>query len=218
MPDKTPLHLVWDWNGTVLDDFAVIMRSTNDSFRDAGLPEITAERYRSTICLPIRAFYGRILEREPSDEEWEFLDHAFHTYYVQYEKDAGLSAGLPNLFEDWAGTGRTQSLLSMYHDEKLVPVVEHHGLTRYFALVQGTTMPRPERKGVHLADHLERLGIDGSRTVLIGDSPDDAHAAEHVGARAVLYAGGFAARASLAETGAPIADTLQEAIELIERM
>jgi phosphoglycolate phosphatase-like HAD superfamily hydrolase len=107
----------------------------------------------------------------------------------------------------------------MYHDEKLVPVVEHHGLTPYFELVQGTTPPRPPRKGVHLADHLERLGIsDGSRVVLIGDSPDDAHAAESVGARAVLYSGGFAARAKLTATGAPIADTLAEAVAMIDNL
>jgi phosphoglycolate phosphatase-like HAD superfamily hydrolase len=216
MPEKTPLHLVWDWNGTVLDDFAIILRSTNDSFRDAGLPLITAEQYRTQIKLPIRSFYADILGHEPTDEEWEFLDHTFHTYYVRYEKEAQLSTGLPDLFRDWAGKGHSQSLLSMYHDDKLVPVVEHHGISRHFALVQGTTLPRPERKGVHLADHLKRLGVDPARAVLIGDSPDDAHAAESVGARAVLYSGGFAAVASLKAAGAPIANTLAEAVALVE--
>ena len=218
MTENAPLHLVWDWNGTVLNDFAVILRSTNDSFRDLGHAPITAETYRAKMRLPIRAFYEAIFGRDPSNEEWEQLDGSFHSYYVQYEKEARLADGLPDLFEHWAAAGRTQSLLSMYHDDKLVPVVEHHGLTRHFALVQGTTPPRPPRKGTHLADHLARLGVDPARTVLIGDSPDDAHAAEHVGARAVLYSGGFAAGDSLRETGAPIVDTLREAVALIERM
>jgi phosphoglycolate phosphatase-like HAD superfamily hydrolase len=215
MPSNAPLHLVWDWNGTVLNDFAVILRSTNDSFADVGLPPITAEQYRAEIKLPIRAFYTDIMGRAPSDEEWERLDESFHKYYIRYEREAALSAGLPELLREWAATGRTQSLLSMYHDEKLVPVVEHHGLTSYFALVQGTTPPRPQRKGLHLADHLKRLDVDPARTVLIGDSPDDAHAAESVGARVVLYSGGFAAAASLRATGAPIADTLAEAVALL---
>ena len=218
MPSKTPLHLVWDWNGTVLDDFAVILRSTNDSFADVGLPPITAEQYRSMIKLPIRSFYTDVMGRAPSDEEWEQLDESFHKYYVRYEREAALSAGLPDLLNDWAAKGRTQSLLSMYHDEKLVPVVEHHGLTSYFSLVQGTKPPRPPRKGVHLADHLTRLRLDPEHTVLIGDSPDDAHAAETVGARVVLYSGGFAATESLRATGAPIADTLAEAVALLEEL
>jgi phosphoglycolate phosphatase-like HAD superfamily hydrolase len=218
MRHDRPRHLVWDWNGTVLDDFSIILRSTNDSFREAGLPEITADQYRTRIRMPIRAFYTDILGFEPSDEQWELLDGTFHKYYVQYEKQARLSAGLPTLLGEWADSGRTQSLLSMYHDDKLVPVVEHHGIAGYFALVQGTVPPRPARKGLHLADHLRRLDVDPATVVLIGDSPDDAHAAASVGARVILYTGGFTALESLRATGAPIADTLVDAVALIESL
>lgn len=218
MRDSRPRHLVWDWNGTVLDDFPIILRSTNESFRAAGLPEITADQYRTNIKMPIRAFYTDILGYEPSDEQWELLDSTFHRYYVQYEKGAQLSPGLPTLLQEWADSGRTQSLLSMYHDDKLVPVVAHHGIASYFALVQGTVPPRPARKGGHLADHLRRLDVDPATVVLIGDSPDDAHAAESVGARAILYSGGFAAADSLRATGAPIVDSLAEAVAMIERL
>lgn len=218
MLHERPRHLVWDWNGTVLDDFPIILRATNESFREAGLPEITADQYRTQIKMPIRAFYTDILGYEPSDEQWEVLDETFHRHYVQGEKEARLSAGLPTLLQEWADRGRTQSLLSMYHDDKLVPVVRHHGIADYFALVQGTTPPRPPRKGLHLADHLRRLDVDPSTVVLIGDSPDDAHAAESVGARVVLYTGGFTAVPSLRATGAPIVDTLAEAVALIETL
>ena len=218
MPEKTPLHLVWDWNGTVLNDFDVIMRSTNDSFRDAGMPLITPSQYREQIRMPIRSFYEAILCRDPSDEEWDFLDRTFHQYYVRYDKEAELSGGLPTLFHEWQGAGHTQSLLSMYHHDKLVPAVDHHGLKSHFALVQGTTPPRPDRKGSHLSDHLARLHVDPATAVLIGDSVDDAHAAEQVGARVVLYTGGFGSRDRLRATGAPIVDTLAEALELIEHL
>ncbi|WP_344671777.1 HAD family hydrolase [Catenulispora yoronensis] len=213
-----PLHLVWDWNGTVLNDFEIILRSTNDSFGDHGLAPITAEQYRTQIKMPIRSFYADILGHEPTDEEWEGLDSTFHKYYVAYERQARLSDGLPDLFRDWAGRGHSQSLLSMYHDDKLVPVVGHHGIAHHFALVQGTTPPRPARKAEHLADHLRRLRMEPSRVVLIGDSPDDAAAARSVGARVILYSGGFAAAASLRATGAPIADSLIAAVAMIEEL
>jgi phosphoglycolate phosphatase-like HAD superfamily hydrolase len=221
--DKQPkdlqrMHLVWDWNGTVLNDFEIILRSTNDSFGDHGLPPITAEQYRTQIKMPIRAFYADILGHEPTDEEWETLDASFHRYYVAYERQARLSDGLPDLFRDWAGRGHSQSLLSMYHDDKLVPVVAHHGIAHHFTLVQGTTPPRPARKAEHLQDHLRRLSVDPSQVVLIGDSPDDAHAAQSVGAHAILYSGGFAAAQALAATGARIADTLSAAVEIIEEV
>ena len=212
---QEPLHLVWDWNGTVLNDFEIILRSTNDSFGDHGLPPITADQYRTQIKMPIRAFYADILGYAPTDEQWEAMDVTFHKYYVAYERQARLSDGLPDLFRDWAGRGHSQSLLSMYHDDKLVPVVEHHGIAHHFALVQGTTPPRPARKAEHLADHLRRLRLDPATVVLIGDSPDDAAAAYSVGARVILYSGGFAAASSLRATGAPIADTLADAVTMI---
>jgi len=75
MVEKSPLHLVWDWNGTVLNDFDVSIRSTNSSFRDAGLPEITTATYRALLRTPIRSFYAAVLDRDPSDEECDVLDH-----------------------------------------------------------------------------------------------------------------------------------------------
>jgi len=216
--NQQPLHLVWDWNGTVLNDFDIILRSTNDSFSDHGLPAITADQYRTQIKMPIRAFYADILGREPADDEWEALDATFHKYYVAYEREARLSDGLPDLFREWSGRGHSQSLLSMYHDDKLIPVVEHHGIAQYFELVQGTRPPRPARKGTHLRDHLARLDMDPARVVLIGDSPDDAAAAASVGAQVILYSGGFAAAQSLRAVGAPIADSLIAAVALIDEI
>jgi phosphoglycolate phosphatase-like HAD superfamily hydrolase len=59
---------------------------------------------------------------------------------------------------------------------------------------------------------LTALGLDGPDCVLIGDSIDDAEAAASVGARCVLYTGGFTDPARLRAFGVPVADSLAEAI------
>src|SRR5205807_1821814 len=69
-------------------------------------------------------------------------------------------------------------------------------------------------KTPHLAAHLDALGLTGPECVLIGDSVDDAHAADAVGAACVLYSGGFTDPERLAETGRPVAHTLTEAVRL----
>lgn len=67
--------------------------------------------------------------------------------------------------------------------------------------------------------HLASLaGVDPSRTVVIGDAADDAVAARHVGAGAVLYTGGSHGRASLEEVGVPVVDSLAEAVAEAERL
>jgi phosphoglycolate phosphatase-like HAD superfamily hydrolase len=67
--------------------------------------------------------------------------------------------------------------------------------------------------------HLGALsGVDPVRTVVIGDAADDAVAALHVGARAVLYTGGSHSRASLEVVGVPVVDSLAEAVAEAERL
>ena len=58
--------------------------------------------------------------------------------------------------------------------------------------------------------------MDPRHVVVIGDSVDDAHAARHVGARAILYTGGMTRRADLEATGFPVVDSLAEAIALAD--
>jgi phosphoglycolate phosphatase-like HAD superfamily hydrolase len=147
------------------------------------MPEITTATYRALLRTPIRSFYAAVLDRDPSDDKCDLLKHAFHAYYLLYEKEAALSSGLPHLFRQWHCAGHTQSLLSLSPHDKLVPAVEQHGLTRYFALVQGKIQPYPERKAAHLTDHLTRLKVNPAAAVLIGDLADDADAAEQAGAR-----------------------------------
>ncbi len=117
MAGKSPRHLVWEWNGTVLNDFDVSIRSTNSSFRDAGLPEISTATYRPLLRTPVRSFYAAVPGRDPTDEECDVLGRAFHTYYLLYEKEAALSPGLPHPFRKWHGAGHTPSLLSLHPHE-----------------------------------------------------------------------------------------------------
>jgi len=67
--------------------------------------------------------------------------------------------------------------------------------------------------------HFAVLGdIAPASAVVIGDAVDDAVAAAHVGARAVLYTGGSHSRSSLEAAGVPVVDTLAEAVALAELM
>ncbi len=68
--------------------------------------------------------------------------------------------------------------------------------------------------------HLDALHdtVDPRRTVVIGDAADDALAALHVGAHAVLWTGGSHGRASLEAVGVPVVDSLSEAVAQAERL
>ena len=212
-------HIVWDWNGTLFHDNDAIIGATNAAFGELGLTPITMEEYRALYCVPVPKFYERLLGRLPTDAEWEVMDVTFHRYYAEHRVVCGLTEGAAELLAGWRTAGRSQSILSMYGHDELVPLVREFGIEPHFIRVDGRTGPSGGSKAEHMVRHLGALtGVDPARTVVIGDAADDAVAALHVGARAVLYTGGSHSRASLEGVGVPVVDSLAEAVAEAERL
>ncbi|MFH0175048.1 HAD family hydrolase [Streptomyces cacaoi] len=215
MGKQEAAHIVWDWNGTLFHDNDAIIGATNAAFVELGLEPITLERYRALYCVPVPKFYERLMGRLPTDAEWEVMDDVFHRYYAEHRVRCGLTEGAVELLAGWRAAGHSQSLLSMYVHDELVPLVRGFGIEPHFVRVDGRTGPSGGSKAEHMVRHLEALtGVQAARTVVIGDAADDAVAALHVGARAVLYTGGSHSRASLEGVGVPVVDTLGEAVEV----
>lgn len=212
-------HIVWDWNGTLLHDIDAVIAATNAAFGELGLPLITLERYREMYCVPVPRFYERLLGRMPSVSEWEVMDETFHRHYWELAAGAGLADGAAELLESRRAAGRTQSLCSLAPHDRLLPLVRDHGIDRHFLRVDGAVGPTGVGKAAQMVRHLRALeGVEPGRTVVIGDAVDDALAAAHAGARAVLFTGGSHSRTSLEEAGVPVVDTLREAVETAERL
>jgi len=203
-------HLVWDWNGTLLDDLDLVVTATNASLASAGGPSVTADEHRRDFRRPVWAYYAHVLGRPLADDEFLGLDRVFHDAYRMGLLDCRLAADALDAVRAWTGT---QSLLSMWFHDELVPSVGRHGLAAHLVRIDGLRdLVGGGSKGPHLRTHLDALGLTGEDCVLIGDSVDDAEAASLVGARAVLYAGGFTDEKRLRATGLPVAATLLEAV------
>jgi phosphoglycolate phosphatase-like HAD superfamily hydrolase len=209
-------HLVWDWNGTLLDDLALVVTATNASLALLNGPVVTPDEHRRDYRRPIIDYYAFVLGRPVSAEEFAHLDTSFHDAYRTGLQTCGLALGALDALASWSGT---QSLLSMFFHDELLPMVQQHGLHDRLARVDGlraTIGGGP--KAPHLEEHLTALGVTGGECVLIGDSVDDAEAARSVGARVVLYDGGFTDTDRLRATGAPVASTLIDAVAIAGRI
>ncbi len=216
--EPTSGHIVWDWNGTLLQDGSQIMGAVAAAFRSLDLAEVTIPRHQEMFRRPVRLFFNDLAGRELSDAEYVRLYDRFQQHYAEHDLRECVSEDTIQALKVSAMLGFTQSILSMCPHQLLTVQLRDLGLEHYFGRIEGHSGSGPDAKSTHLSAHLSALdGVDPRSVVLIGDTTDDAHAATTVGVKCVLYHSGRSALQSakrLAGTGCEMTSSLPYAVML----
>jgi phosphoglycolate phosphatase-like HAD superfamily hydrolase len=208
--------VVWDWNGTLLDDNHAVLAAVNEVCAGFGRADLTWAEWQAAYARPMRLSYEQILERVLDDEEWTRVDKLYHERYDALLHTCALSIGVSEALQHCVDNGRTQSLLSMWFHSRLTPTVEGFGLTPHFTRVDGLADEvGGGSKAVSLIRHLEFQNLDPAEVVLIGDVVDDADAARAAGTQSILVTTGAMTRSALEATGVPVTDSITEALRLL---
>ncbi len=150
-------HVVWDWNGTLFDDLDIVVAAVNVSLRAVGAGPIDAGRYREVYQRPLHRFYETLLGRPVPPEEMASIDLDFHDAYHALLDQARLTVDARRAVDLVAARGQTQSVLSMWWHDRLVPAVRYFALDDYMLAVDGHRGPAGASKQNHLARHVEQL-------------------------------------------------------------
>src|SRR5262249_39327218 len=202
-------HVVWDWNGTLFNDGDALVRATIDAFAAAGLSPVTRALYQAHFARPISTFYDKLAGRTLSPAEQLALDEHFQLFYARYIEETTLAPDAVRALAAWRDAGASQSLLSMYPEEKLLALLAKFPIGHYFVRIDGLDDYKSPRKEPHLCRHLTELGVSTSRVLLVGDSVDDVHAARTCGIACMLYhpaEQALLSRARVRELGVPAVD------------
>lgn len=183
-------HIIWDFNGTLLNDAQLSVDLDNDVFDQIGVPRITLEDYRNNMTMPVRDFYPRV-----------GVDYAKHSYEEiarlwldEFNKRAvgvGLIPGVLEAIKALHAQGRSQSVLSASYEPSVPRAVRRAGADPVY---EGYQRPagreRRQKDGNRPTGQLRELGLTGADVVLVGDMLTDAHLAEALGADCVLVSWG----------------------------
>ncbi|ASU24380.1 phosphoglycolate phosphatase [Vibrio qinghaiensis] len=210
-------HIIWDWNGTLLDDFHISLKATNVALMNIDVLPLNSEEYRSLYCVPVYDFYRKVLGRKPTLIEWENIGKKFSTIYKHEILDAPLAKDVLDLLHK----RRRHSICSLMERDLLIKMLESFGISSHFTEIHGRTTPlATEGKYAHLKQHVNNLinnwGVKKEEIVVIGDTADDADSAQELGLASILYSGGTFNHQRLAATGKPVVNTLIEAVTLAD--
>ncbi|MGW0882530.1 HAD family hydrolase [Streptomyces sp. NPDC002671] len=210
------IHLIWDWNGTLLQDQQARLEACNESLAAAGLPAIDMDTYRRTYRVPVPDFYAILMGRRLTAVEWQLLDGVYQESYARHLPHyRRLMPGARRALLNWQTAGGTQSLLSLHTHDLLLAEITALGVGSFFRSAEGRLGPTGGTKACAMRRHLQRLGVEPANVIAIGDTLDDAQAAQSCGlAGVILFTGGSQHSENLKAAGVPLAGTLPEAVSM----
>jgi len=206
-------QILWDWNGTLLDDVAYGMSVRNRTFPAFGLPTIqSVEDYHQQFTFPIRLYYERA---GVTDENFVEVAHAWMAEYVRGFPTVPLHVDAIETLNRFRDAGFRQVLLSATKRDMLLTQIAQFSLQPYFHTVLGLDNIYAGSKEDIGRQYLQSCGIAPEETLMIGDTLHDADVAKAIGAHCVLVPRGHQSRQTLLTAGVPVVDTLQQAADLI---
>lgn len=203
--------VIWDWNGTLLQDTWLCLEIINGVLEDRSLPQVSLEQHREMFQFPVIEFY-RQLGFDLEKESFEVLGDEFMSLYEKRKFECGLFEGVPDLLQSLHQAGLRQSVLSAYHHDYLLNILDHFGLQDSFDHVLGSDDHYAEGKQAQAVVLLERLGIDPLEAILIGDTVHDFEVAASVGIQCRLVTTGNHPRSKLEKTGVDVFDSAEDAL------
>ncbi len=190
MTNSLPFSLViWDWNGTLVNDAGASYESVNDMLARRELPPITFQQYSSYIETPITGFYRHIFEDFDS-MDFGVISREFHEGSARHMAGRGLMPGAGAVLERLREAGVKQVIVSSCEQGMLTEQVTRYGVAEYFDAILGAGDFHAGSKIDRARDYMARCGISPDRTVNIGDMLHDSELSQALGIRCVLVARG----------------------------
>ncbi|GHB90706.1 HAD family hydrolase [Cerasicoccus arenae] len=212
MPYK---HVIWDWNGTLMDDGWLCVEIMNSLLARRGLETVEMDFYRANFQFPVQRYYDT-LGFDSEQDPFSVISHEFIDAYELRRTECQLYPGVVDALARWHEAGVEQVILSAYRQPKLIEIVAHYGLSDYFDRLIGLDNIYAEGKTGNAQLHAASIPHEPHELLLIGDTVHDFEVAEAIGADCLLIAHGHNDVDRLRMTGSPVVESLAEIIERID--
>ena len=202
-------HVIWDWNGTLIDDARLCVSIVNEILSDNMLSEVSLSYYRENFCFPVRAYYEKIgLSCEGA--RYRELSEQFISEYRKRWKTCQLQANALAVISALNQAGIGQSVLSASKSTDLKLFLEGFGLGKYIDLASGVRNVLASGKIEISKRHLLDIGAEPDEVLMVGDTKHDEEISKHLSTNCILFTGGHNSANALRGCVSELTDDLRQ--------
>lgn len=201
--------ILWDWNGTLLDDVNIALTVINQLLDERGLRLITPQQYLDVFTFPVRDYY-ELIGFDLKNEPFEIPALQFITRYNKVVEGCGLHQEVIPILSRMSDYGCRQFILSAMEQQQLEKTVNDNGIRLFFEDLCGLNNHFASSKVENGRSLIHRLGLNPEFTLMVGDTVHDFEVAQAIGCSCLLIANGHQSKERLLRTGVPVFDRLDE--------
>lgn len=209
-------YVVWDWNGTLLDDLTCAVEVTNQLLDEFALPRLAGVAdYHRVFRFPVSEYYADLGFDVAPGGNFEAASRRFLELYLAAARSCALHSGAVQTMAALHEAGIGQVLISASEQANLSAQVAPFGLDAWLEQALGLGDIYAASKKAVAERWLISSGAQPSEVLFVGDSEHDFEIATELGARCVLYSRGHQARRHLESFAVPVIDDLREVAQLV---
>lgn len=201
-------HILWDWNGTLLDDVAISVDCVNILLDSLNLERTNLNEYYKMMDIPLYKYYENLFKSRNYKLKYELCTENFQKNYPKLIDNAELMSGAIEILELFKAHGTKQYIVSSFEKNYLNEYIKRFGVFDYFEAISGDDdihCASKSQRAIDLVKNIPRKDI-----IYIGDSEADFVTANDIGCDCVLISKGHQPREKLEKFGCPVIDSLTE--------
>ncbi len=190
--------VVWDWNGTIINDCHIAALAETQLFNKYGIPTQTPEERIKNFSFPIEGYYKK-MGFDFSKHPYDIIANEWLRFYEQLIQDAQIFMGMNDTLNKLKNLASRQFILSAAPESHVKEMTLKHSIHGFFDGIYGLANARAESKINRGHELLREHSIDPSTTIIVGDTVHDFEVAQALGASALLIADGHHSYETLAQ-------------------
>lgn len=203
-------YIIWDWNGTILDDPQLNLEVVNTLLQRRGrrlIRDIT--EYQEKFQFPIIKFYES-LDFDLENEKFEDIAKEYVFEFDERFYELEIFPDAESTIREFKFKGIEQIVLSQTEQRWLEKQVNFHSVDYLFTELLGARDIYVKGKVGIALEWITKNDIDTAQVLMVGDTLHDFEVAQNIGCDCILIARGHYSKERLLSAGVLVLDSIEE--------